>query len=113
MPLIMVISVIGSYSISGNTIDILWTILFGIIGYFLKCYDYPVGPLVLGLILGPNIELNFRRAVMSAGSLTGMFMDIVTNPFSLVLVVLLVLIILSQIKMSSKKQKNADRSSGE
>ena len=103
MPLIMVISVIGSYSISGNTIDILWTILFGIIGYFLKCYDYPVGPLVLGLILGPNIELNFRRAVMSAGSLTGMLADIVTSPFSLVLVVLLVLIIVSQIKMSSKK----------
>lgn len=103
MPLIMVISVIGSYSIGGNVIDIVWTVVFGIIGYFMKCYDYPVGPLVLGLILGPNLELNFRRAIMSAGSVGGMIVDIFTNPFSLVLVILLVMIIISQVRMSRQK----------
>jgi putative tricarboxylic transport membrane protein len=103
MPLIMVISVIGSYSIGGNVIDIIWTVAFGIIGYFMKCYDYPVGPLVLGLILGPNLELNFRRAVMSAGSVGGMIIDIFTSPFSLVLVALLVIIIISQVRMSRQK----------
>lgn len=100
MPLIMVISVIGSYSIGGNVIDIVWTVVFGIIGYFMKCFDYPVGPLVLGLILGPNLELYFRRAIMSAGSVGGMFIDIFTSPFSLVLVALLALMIISQIRMS-------------
>jgi putative tricarboxylic transport membrane protein len=103
MPLIMVISVIGSYSIGGNVIDIVWTVAFGIIGYFMKCYDYPVGPLVLGLILGPNLELNFRRAVISAGSVGGMFIDIFTSPFSLVLVILLAIIIISQVRMSRQK----------
>ncbi|MCI5944056.1 MAG: tripartite tricarboxylate transporter permease [Eubacterium sp.] len=103
MPLIMVISIIGSYSIGGNVIDIVWTVVFGIIGYFMKCYDYPVGPLVLGLILGPNLELNLRRAVMSAGSVGGMIVDIFTSPFSLVLVVLLGLIIFSQVRMSRKR----------
>jgi putative tricarboxylic transport membrane protein len=103
MPLIMVISVIGSYSIGGNVIDIVWTVAFGIIGYFMKCYDYPVGPLVLGLILGPNLELNFRRAVMSAGSVGGMIIDIFTSPFSLVLVLLLAIIIISQVRMSRQK----------
>lgn len=103
MPLIMVISIIGSYSIGGNVIDIVWTVVFGIIGYFMKCYDYPVGPLVLGLILGPNLELNLRRAVMSAGSVGGMIVDIFTSPFSLVLVVLLGLIIISQVRMSRKR----------
>lgn len=102
MPLIMVISVIGSYSISGNVIDIVWTVLFGIVGYFMKCYDYPVGPMVLGLILGPNLELYFRRAIMSAGSVGGMVVDIFTSPFSLVLVILLALMILSQVKMGKK-----------
>lgn len=106
MPIIMVISVIGSYSIGGNVIDIVWTVAFGLVGYFMKCYDYPVGPLVLGLILGPNLELNFRRAVMSAGSIGGMIVDIFTNPFSLVLVILLVIIIISQIRMSRSKSKN-------
>lgn len=103
MPLIMVISIIGSYSIGGNVIDIVWTVVFGIIGYFMKCYDYPVGPLVLGLILGPNLELNLRRAVMSAGSVGGMIVDIFTSPFSLVLVVLLGLIIFSQVRMSRQR----------
>ena len=103
MPLIMVISIIGSYFIGGNVIDIVWTVVFGIIGYFMKCYDYPVGPLVLGLILGPNLELNLRRAVMSAGSVGGMIVDIFTSPFSLVLVVLLGLIIFSQVRMSRKR----------
>ena len=103
MPLIMVISIIGSYSIGGNVIDIVWTVVFGIIGYFMKCYDYPGGPLVLGLILGPNLELNLRRAVMSAGSVGGMIVDIFTSPFSLVLVVLLGLIIFSQVRMSRKR----------
>lgn len=100
MPLIMVISVIGSYSIGGNVIDIMWTVVFGIIGYFMKCYDYPVGPLILGLILGPNLELYFRRAIMSAGSVGGMFVDIFTSPFSLVLVALLVVLIISQVTSS-------------
>lgn len=99
MPIIMVISIIGSYSIGGNVIDIVWTVLFGILGYFMKCYDYPIGPLILGLILGPNLELNFRRAVMSAGSVGGLFVDIFTSPFSLVLVALLIVFIVSQVRM--------------
>ena len=108
MPLIMVISVIGSYSIGGNVIDIMWTIIFGIIGYFMKCYDYPVGPLVLGLILGPNLELYFRRAIMSAGSVGGMFVDIFTSPFSLVLLALLVALVISQVMMNKDKGEEAD-----
>ena len=98
MPLIMVVSIIGSYSISGNVIDIVWTVGFGFIGYFMRCYDYPISPLVLGLILGPNLELNFRRAILSAGSVGGMVASIFTSPFSLVLVLLLALIVFSQIR---------------
>lgn len=103
MPLIMVISVIGSYSIGGNVSDILWTVLFGIIGYFMKFYDYPVGPLVLGLILGPSLELYLRRAVMSAGSVTGMIGEMFTNGLSVILLLLFALIIISQIRLTRKK----------
>ncbi len=103
LPMIMVISIIGSYSISGNVVDIFWTIVFGIIGYFMKYYEYPVGPLVLGLILGPNLELYFRRAIMSAGSVGGMFVDIFTTPFSLVLVAILALLVFSQVRMLRSK----------
>ena len=103
MPLIMVISVIGSYSISGNVSDILWTVIFGIIGYLMKYYDYPVGPLILGLILGPSLELHLRRALMSAGSLGGMLGEMVTSPLSLVLLALFALILVSQTGMCRRK----------
>lgn len=107
IPLIMVISIIGSYSINNSFTDVIWTIVFGVIGYFMKYYGYPVGPLILGLILGPTIELNFRRAVMSAGSVGGMFVDIVTSPVSLVLLVLLCLLVYSQIRTSLRAKKQA------
>ena len=58
----------------------------GIIGYFMKRYDYPVAPLVLGVILTPIIDENFRRGVqLSHGNAWGFFEGMVTNPVSLVI----------------------------
>ena len=68
-----------------------------------KYYDYPVGPLILGLILGPSLELHLRRALMSAGSLGGMLGEMVTSPLSLVLLALFALILVSQTGMCRRK----------
>lgn len=103
LPLIIVVSVIGSYSINNMTIDIFWTLLFGVIGYVMKFYEIPVSPMVLGLILGPTIEVNFRRAIISAGSIPGMVREIVTNPISLILLLIMGLMIASQM-VNAKKQ---------
>lgn len=100
IPLIIVISVIGSYSINNMMSDVVWTLAFGIIGYFMKCRGFPVGPLVLGLVLGPIIEVNFRRAVIGADGLGNMFGEIFTNPLSLVLFILMAAMIISQIVKS-------------
>lgn len=104
IPMILVISVIGGYSIDNSVISVAWTMAFGVLGYFMKYYGYPVGPMVLGLILGPTIEVNFRRAVISAGGLGGMLGDIVRSPVSLGLSVLLVLMIISQATMNKKRE---------
>ncbi len=105
LPMIIVVSVIGSYSINNLTIDIVWTLVFGVVGYFMKYYDVPVGPMVLGLILGPTIEVNFRRAILSSGGLFSMLGEVVTNPLSLVLLVIMVLMIVSQVLSSRSKNK--------
>lgn len=97
IPLIIVISVIGSFSINNMTSDIIWTLVFGVVGYFMKCYDFPVAPMVLSLILGPIIEVNFRRAIISGGSVGGMLGDMVKSPLSLVLLILFVLMIVTQV----------------
>lgn len=102
-PLIIIISVIGAYSVNNLTIDIVWTLVFGLVGYFMKRGGFPVGPMVLGLILGPIIEVNFRRAVISANGLGAMVGEIFTNPLSLILFAVMALMIASQV-ISSRRQ---------
>ena len=59
--------------------------------------------MVLGLILGPMIEMNFRRAVISAGSLGSMLLEIVTSPISLILLAALALLLVSQFVKTKKE----------
>ncbi len=99
IPIIIVLSVIGSYSINNNVFDIYWMIGFGILGYFMKMYDYPVAPMVLGVILSPIIDANFRRAVaMEHGSIWGFVVSLFTNPITLVLLLFILTMVLAQTK---------------
>ncbi|MGI6790759.1 tripartite tricarboxylate transporter permease [Aminivibrio sp.] len=69
IPGIAILSVIGSYAINNNMFDVWLMIGFGICGYFLEKGGFSTGALVLGLILGPIVELGFGQAlIMSAGS---------------------------------------------
>ena len=55
-PVIILLCVAGSFAINNNVADVFVMFMFGILGYFLERYGYPVAPVVLGLILGPIIE---------------------------------------------------------
>ena len=72
----------GSYAIASRLFDV-WVMLgFGVIGFVLRRLDYPVAPLVLGLVLGDLMEKGLRRGlVLSDGSLEPFF----TRPISAVL----------------------------
>lgn len=99
MPIIIILSVVGSYSINNSITDIYWMLGFGILGYFLKNFEFPVGPIVLGIILSPLLERNFRRAILSSqGNLITFFKSLITNPISLIIVVILVVMALGQSK---------------
>lgn len=68
-PMIFILCVVGSYAINTSFFDVGVMLFFGILGYFLQKADFSVSPAVLGLILGPMAEANFRRALlMSEGS---------------------------------------------
>jgi putative tricarboxylic transport membrane protein len=68
-----------------------WTAFaFGVIGYICRRFDYPVSPMVLALVLGRMMEINFRRAlIISRGDVTAFF----TRPFSLVLMIIMLLLL--------------------
>ena len=90
IPIIVVLTMIGGYSIQNSITDIYWMILFGIMGYLMKRYKYPVAAMVLGVILSPIIDSNFRRGVaMEHGSLLSFFQGMFTNTIPLVLLLIM------------------------
>ena len=107
MPIIIILSVVGAFSINNNIMDVYWMIGFGIVGYLMKLYHIPVAPTILGIILVDLIELNFRRAALTVGNtIPKLLLDFVSHPISLVLVVVIVGMVLSSAGVFQKlKQK--------
>jgi TctA family transporter len=104
-PAILVFCTIGVYSLNYNVFDIFMTAAFGLIGYIwakLKCEG---APLLLGLVLGPMMEENFRRALLLA---RGDYTTFITRPLSATLLVLsLILVILVALPSVKKKREEA------
>jgi len=63
-PLILLFCFTGTYAVSSNPFDLWVMVIFGVLGFVLQRYGYPVAPIVLGLILGPMLETHFRRALI-------------------------------------------------
>src|ERR671932_340999 len=93
-PTILFFCCIGTYSVNNNLDDIFSTAAFGLLGYVLMRLDLEPAPLMLGFILGPMLEENFRRAmIISRGSFT----TFVTHPISGTLLALSGLLIVGQL----------------
>src|SRR6266508_2377362 len=65
VPVVLVLCVIGAYALN-NIIENVWVLLlFGLLGYALVMFGFPLAPLILGVILGDQIEVNLVRAIMT------------------------------------------------
>jgi putative tricarboxylic transport membrane protein len=103
-PAILVFCAIGVYTVSNSTFDVLMTACFGMLGYIFHKLGCEGAPLLLGFVLGPMMEENFRRSLLlSRGDFTVFF----TRPLSLSLLVvaaaLIVIVALPSIK--SKREE--------
>ncbi len=76
---ILLFSTLGVYSLSNSTFDLIVLFIVGIIGFLMRRYDYPVAPAIIGLILGPLAEAQFRRALIISQGDASVF---VTHPLS-------------------------------
>ncbi len=94
MPIVAVLSIIGSYALNINIFDLYVMFLFGLLGYAFDRLKYPAAPIVLGVILGPLADTNIRRALQGAD---GSFAPFVTRPIALIVLAMIVYTILSQI----------------
>jgi putative tricarboxylic transport membrane protein len=94
MPIVFVLCVLGSYSISQRLFDVWVMLVVGVVCFGLRRHAYPVAPFVLGLVLGDIVDKTLRRGlVLSDGSLVPFF----TRPLSAVLAAVVVLLLLSQV----------------
>lgn len=99
MPIVFTLCVIGSFALQSRLYDVSIMVVFGILGFLLREMDYPMAPLVLGIILGDILDKNLRRAlVLSDGSLTPFF----TRPISLLLFIITALVIISRLPITAK-----------
>lgn len=94
IPIVLAFSLFGAYSLRNNMFDVLLAIVFGVIGLIFKKGNIPTAPVVLGLILGPLIEINFRQTLtISTANNQNIFEYIFTRPISISIALLLVIII--------------------
>jgi putative tricarboxylic transport membrane protein len=89
-PSIMIFCLIGVYSINNNMVDVYFTALFAVFGYFLIKFDCEPAPLVLGFILGPLMEENLRRSLLISKGSPMIFLN---QPLSLTFLVISVAIL--------------------
>lgn len=113
LPLILVLSAVGTYAIQNNPVDIYWMLGFGILGYFMKIYGFQVAPVILGVILGPLMDVSYRRAMISArDDVSTFFLEFLTSPLSLILTVSLAFIVLSQTPLWARVTGRAKTGAG-
>jgi putative tricarboxylic transport membrane protein len=113
IPMILVLSVVGTYAIQNSVVDVYFMLGFGIFGYLLKMYGFQVGPVVLGMILGPMMDVSWRRAVISVGDDLGFFLEeMFTSPLSLVLIGFMSFLLLSQTPLAGWLRRRRDQPPG-
>jgi len=99
VPGILLFCLVGSFALNNSLFDLKMAIAFGLLGFIMQRYGYPVAPMVLGLILGPLMEDRLRQAlVMSQGS----WLIFVTRPISAILLILTVLSLVFAVKQQRK-----------
>ncbi len=86
---------LGIYATSGSTFDLVMLLAIGLLGFLMRAFDFPLAPLIIGMVLGPLAETSLRDAVMSAD---GEFSVLLQGPIVLVLYGLLVVTLLLAVR---------------
>ena len=84
-PLILLFCVIGAYSLNNNTAEVIIMILFGIVGYLMKKFEYEAAPMMMAMVLSPLMENSLRQSLLLSH---GSFLIFFTRPLAVTLMVI-------------------------
>jgi len=91
VPAVILLTVLGSYAIRNNVMDVIVMFVSGLIAYTLKEFGFHPGPIVLGLILGPIAEKGFVQGYLMGQASGAPLMIFFTRPISIVLIIITIL----------------------
>lgn len=105
--IIVVVTMVGVFSVNNNISDMWVMLAFGIIGYLMRKTGYDPGPMALALILGPLLESSFRQSLLMSGGSASIFVE---RPFSLFVVIALIVVVVLKVISTrrSSLQKKVD-----
>jgi putative tricarboxylic transport membrane protein len=93
LPVVMVLTTIGSFSVGGGVNDLFLMFGVGLVAYLMNLMHYPIAPLVIGVILGGLFDETFRRSLLISDGDLSIF---VTRPGAAILLAVNVLLLFSQ-----------------
>ena len=97
IPVVTSLCVIGSFACNNRLFDVGLMFFFGLMGFVMRRFDYPVAPLILAMVLGKMMDSNFRQAVSLASSSDNPFMAMFGHPITIVLSICTLFVLLGNI----------------
>jgi putative tricarboxylic transport membrane protein len=109
-PIILLISILGAFSVRNSMFDVVVAVIFGGLGYLLHKYRWPIIPFILCLVLGPKIESSFIQSMeISSGSLT----IFVQRPISLTILIFAAVFLVFSIFLMKRTKNRILQETGE
>ncbi|MGW8115406.1 tripartite tricarboxylate transporter permease [Caproicibacterium sp. NSD3] len=102
LPIIMVMCCVGAYSSDSRIFDVQCVLFFGLLGLFFKAFKIPSTPLIIGFILGPMFEENFRKALQASHGSWSIF---ITRPICCAFLVIAVVFCVFTVRRNLKQKK--------
>lgn len=101
-PLILLFCIVGSYSLNNSTFDVMVMMIFGLLGYLFKKFEFEGAPLILAFVLGPMFETNLRQSLLFS---KGSFMIFFNRPIAAVLISVALIVLITSFLPNFRKAK--------
>ncbi len=107
LPIIATLCVVGTYALRNTFFDTALMFCFGLLGYFMKKYGFPIVPMLLAIILGPNLEEHLRMSLIISQGDPSIF---VRHPISLIFIIIAIISFGTPLVRPLLKKKPRDES---
>lgn len=103
LPVIMTLCIVGTYGTNHSIFDVWTSLIFGLLGFFMKKFKFPLAPLILGFVLGKTVETNLIRGLMYSNN---NFLAFFVSPIAALFLVLAILMVMYTTWKNIKKKNN-------